>query len=113
MADHEWEPADGRRDHWEQTYDAHPGMYGEQSSSRALHAAEVCHAAGARNVLDLGAGHGRDALPLVMIAAIASISARTAARPCTTVLAEPTSGEVHDWQTLRNWSWTTCSTPFS
>jgi hypothetical protein len=64
---------------------------------------------------ELGGHNGQPVplVPLVMIAAIALISARKAARPCTTVLAEPTSGEVHDWPTLRNWSWTTCSTPFS
>ncbi|MCB5167745.1 class I SAM-dependent methyltransferase [Streptomyces bambusae] len=56
------EPAGTQRAHWQQTYAAHPGMYGEQPSDPARHAAAVFHAAGARDVLELGAGHGRDAL---------------------------------------------------
>lgn len=48
--------------HWQSTYDAHPGMYGEQPSAAAVYAAELFHAANAQNVLELGAGHGRDAL---------------------------------------------------
>ncbi|MQS11362.1 class I SAM-dependent methyltransferase [Streptomyces kaniharaensis] len=54
--------ADAQREHWHRTYSAHPGMYGEQPSAAALHAARVFAAAGARDVLELGAGHGRDAL---------------------------------------------------
>lgn len=56
------ELADAQRQHWQNTYTAHPGMYGEQPSAPAVHAAEVFHAAGAQDVLELGAGHGRDAL---------------------------------------------------
>ncbi|QUW85824.1 class I SAM-dependent methyltransferase (plasmid) [Streptomyces mirabilis] len=37
-------------------------MYGEQPSDPADHAADVFRTAGARDVLELGAGHGRDAL---------------------------------------------------
>ncbi|MEU8652711.1 methyltransferase domain-containing protein [Streptomyces sp. NPDC048737] len=37
-------------------------MYGEEPSEPAVHAAEVFRAAGAVDVLELGAGHGRDAL---------------------------------------------------
>ena len=37
-------------------------MYGDQPSDAAVHAAGVFRAAGARDVLELGAGHGRDAL---------------------------------------------------
>ncbi|MBC9712469.1 class I SAM-dependent methyltransferase [Streptomyces sp. TRM66268-LWL] len=37
-------------------------MYGEEPSAPALHAAAVFRAAKARTVLELGAGHGRDAL---------------------------------------------------
>ena len=48
--------------HWEQTYAANPGMYGGEASAPARHAAETFHRAGAREVLELGAGHGRDAL---------------------------------------------------
>ncbi|MFC9673716.1 class I SAM-dependent methyltransferase [Streptomyces sp. NPDC057651] len=62
MADNKQELADAQRRHWQDTYTAHPGMYGEQPSAPAVHAASVFHAAGARDVLELGAGHGRDAL---------------------------------------------------
>jgi hypothetical protein len=41
---------------------ADPGMYGEQTSTAAVHAASVFRAAEAAEVLELGAGHGRDAL---------------------------------------------------
>ncbi|MEU7136572.1 class I SAM-dependent methyltransferase [Streptomyces sp. NPDC046261] len=58
----EQELADAQRAHWQDTYAAHPGMYGEQPSAPAVHAAEVFRTAGARDVLELGAGHGRDAL---------------------------------------------------
>src|SRR3954462_2746474 len=54
--------ADAQRAHWQSTYSAHPGMYGEEPSGPAVHAAGVFRAAGARDVLELGAGHGRDAL---------------------------------------------------
>lgn len=56
------EPAEVQREHWQQTYGEHPGMYGEEPSEPAVHAASVFRAAGAREVLELGAGHGRDAL---------------------------------------------------
>jgi cyclopropane fatty-acyl-phospholipid synthase-like methyltransferase len=54
--------ADAQRQHWQGTYIAHPRMYGEQPSTPALHAAEVFRRVGATHVLELGAGHGRDAL---------------------------------------------------
>ncbi|QIK11755.1 class I SAM-dependent methyltransferase [Streptomyces sp. ID38640] len=53
---------EGQRAHWQQTYGEHPGVYGEEPSEPALHAAAVFRAAGTREVLELGAGHGRDAL---------------------------------------------------
>ncbi|MEU9716212.1 class I SAM-dependent methyltransferase [Streptomyces sp. NPDC085524] len=56
------ELAAAQREHWEQTYGAHPGMYGEEPSEPAVRAAEVFRVAGAGDVLELGAGHGRDAL---------------------------------------------------
>lgn len=43
-------------------YATHPGMYGDQPSAPAAHAAAVFRAAGVHDVLELGAGHGRDAL---------------------------------------------------
>ncbi|MEV7526257.1 class I SAM-dependent methyltransferase [Streptomyces sp. NPDC091371] len=61
MTDEE-ELAAAQRAHWQATYAAHPGMYGELPSAPAVHAAEVFRAAGAADVLELGAGHGRDAL---------------------------------------------------
>lgn len=50
--------------HWQQTYQAHPGMYGQAPSVAAVYAAGVFRAAEARRVVELGAGHGRDALYL-------------------------------------------------
>ncbi|CAL9309666.1 class I SAM-dependent methyltransferase [Streptomyces olindensis] len=48
--------------HWERTYGEHPGMYGARPSDAAVDAAGVFLDAGATDVLELGAGHGRDAL---------------------------------------------------
>ncbi|GHB08430.1 class I SAM-dependent methyltransferase [Streptomyces chryseus] len=56
------EVADAQREHWRRTYAEHPGMYGEAPSAAAVHAAAVFCVAGAGDVLELGAGHGRDAL---------------------------------------------------
>ncbi|MFJ9809516.1 class I SAM-dependent methyltransferase [Streptomyces sp. NPDC101158] len=53
---------DAQREHWQRMYEAHPAMYGAEPSDPALHAADVFTKAGARDVLELGAGHGRDAL---------------------------------------------------
>ncbi|MFD0367954.1 class I SAM-dependent methyltransferase [Streptomyces sp. NPDC127114] len=64
MADSEQDLAEVQRAHWQGTYRAHPGMYGEQPSEPATYAADVFRTAGARDVLELGAGHGRDALYL-------------------------------------------------
>ncbi|MER5604003.1 class I SAM-dependent methyltransferase [Streptomyces sp. NPDC002265] len=61
MAD-EQELAEIQQRHWQDTYTAHPGMYGEQPSAPAVHAASMFRAAGALDVLELGAGHGRDVL---------------------------------------------------
>jgi SAM-dependent methyltransferase len=61
--------SDERRDlsavqhqHWQDTYRAHPDMYGHAPSAPAVYAAQVFKAADARLVLELAAGHGRDAL---------------------------------------------------
>ncbi|KQX12813.1 6-O-methylguanine DNA methyltransferase [Streptomyces sp. Root431] len=62
MAGDERELAEAQRAHWQSTYSAHPGMYGEEPSAPAVHAASVFRSAGARDLLELGAGHGRDAL---------------------------------------------------
>ncbi|HKS46497.1 MAG TPA: class I SAM-dependent methyltransferase [Amycolatopsis sp.] len=60
MADDELSAA--QRQQWQDTYLAHPGMYGTMPSSAAVHAAEVFAESGVDTVLELGAGHGRDAL---------------------------------------------------
>ncbi|MEU0388806.1 class I SAM-dependent methyltransferase [Streptomyces chartreusis] len=62
MAEHEQELSEAQREHWQRTYGEHPGMYGEEPSEAAVHAAAVFRTAGAREVLELGAGHGRDTL---------------------------------------------------
>ncbi|WP_371616356.1 class I SAM-dependent methyltransferase [Streptomyces sp. NBC_00454] len=62
MSESEQELAEVQRAHWQQTYGAHPGMYGEEPSEPAVRAVAVFRAASAREVLELGAGHGRDAL---------------------------------------------------
>jgi SAM-dependent methyltransferase len=54
--------AEVQRAHWQDAYATHPGMYGERPSAPALHAAEGFRSAGAKDVLELGAGHGRDTL---------------------------------------------------
>ena len=54
----------GQRGHWQQTYLAHPGMYGQSPSAAAVHAADVFRTLDARRVVELGAGHGRDTLYL-------------------------------------------------
>lgn len=54
--------AEAQREHWQRTYGANPGMYGEQPSEPARYAALLFREAGATDVLELGAGHGRDAL---------------------------------------------------
>jgi SAM-dependent methyltransferase len=71
------ELAAAQREHWSRTYANHPGMYGQQPSQPARYAADVFAAAAAQRapaqpgqaqpvptqrVLELGAGHGRDAL---------------------------------------------------
>ncbi|WP_274911540.1 class I SAM-dependent methyltransferase [Streptomyces sp. WZ-12] len=56
------ELASEQRRHWQETYSVHPGMYGDEPSAAARYAAEAFRAAGAARVLELGAGHGRDAL---------------------------------------------------
>ncbi|MEU3749642.1 MULTISPECIES: class I SAM-dependent methyltransferase [Streptomyces] len=62
MAGDERELAEAQRAHWQSTYSTHPGMYGEKPSAPAVHAASLFRSAGARELLELGAGHGRDAL---------------------------------------------------
>ncbi|MGW0228426.1 class I SAM-dependent methyltransferase [Actinopolymorpha singaporensis] len=54
--------AGSQRQHWQDTYRAHPGLYGDTPSEPAIHAARVFADAGATDLIELGAGHGRDAL---------------------------------------------------
>ncbi|MER5622157.1 class I SAM-dependent methyltransferase [Streptosporangium sp. NPDC002544] len=60
--DHGADLGQAQHEHWQRTYAAHPGMYGARPSEPALYAAEVFTGRGASEVLELGAGHGRDAL---------------------------------------------------
>jgi SAM-dependent methyltransferase len=53
---------DAQREHWREVYARTPGMYGEEPSAPARHAARVFAERGAHTVVELGAGHGRDAL---------------------------------------------------
>jgi hypothetical protein len=55
MAEFEDELAEVQRQHWQQTYGEHPGIYGEEPSEPAVRAAAAFRAAGAREVLELGA----------------------------------------------------------
>jgi SAM-dependent methyltransferase len=52
----------GQREHWQTTYGRHPGMYGAEPSAPAVFAADLFAETGAHDILELGAGHGRDAL---------------------------------------------------
>lgn len=54
--------AAGQRRYWQDIYTARPTMYGSRPSDPALFAAGIFAANGARDLLELGAGHGRDAL---------------------------------------------------
>ncbi|ROQ26185.1 methyltransferase family protein [Streptomyces sp. PanSC19] len=62
MSDDAEDLAETQRQYWQSTYTAHPGMYGAKPSAPAVHAAQAFRAAGVTDVLELGAGHGRDAL---------------------------------------------------
>jgi SAM-dependent methyltransferase len=62
MAEDGRELADAQRRHWQDTHHGHPGMYGHDPSAPAVHAARLFRSADAEEVLELGAGHGRDAL---------------------------------------------------
>ncbi|WP_017539186.1 MULTISPECIES: class I SAM-dependent methyltransferase [Nocardiopsis] len=54
--------AEEQREHWTRVYAGNPHMYGDAPSEVARHAGAVFAERGARSVLELGAGHGRDAL---------------------------------------------------
>jgi SAM-dependent methyltransferase len=54
--------AEWQQRHWNSTYATHPGMYGDRPSAPAVQAAKVFRKAGAKDIVELGAGHGRDVL---------------------------------------------------
>jgi SAM-dependent methyltransferase len=62
MSDERPDLSAAQRQHWQDTYRAHPDMYGSAPSAPAVYAAKVFKAAGAELLLELAAGHGRDAL---------------------------------------------------
>ncbi|WP_017591569.1 class I SAM-dependent methyltransferase [Nocardiopsis potens] len=51
-----------QRDHWRRVYAENPAMYGSEPSAPARWAGAAFAERGARTVLELGAGHGRDTL---------------------------------------------------
>lgn len=51
-----------QQEHWQSVYQSAPHMYGDQPSEPCRSAVELFRAEQAREVLELGAGHGRDAL---------------------------------------------------
>lgn len=56
------EVLDAQREHWEQTFAANPTMYGAEPSAAGQHALKLFTDADAADVLELGAGQGRDTL---------------------------------------------------
>jgi SAM-dependent methyltransferase len=61
------EPADGQRCRWDEAL-ARPGRYGDAPSAPALWAAERFAEAGVHDVLELGAGQGRDSVHFARLA---------------------------------------------
>ena len=53
---------DDQRRHWRTTFQSNPAMYGPAPSGPALHALELCERESVRDVLELGAGQGRDTM---------------------------------------------------
>ena len=51
-----------QREHWDQTFTAHPDMFGVAASAPAQAAASVFLSEGKGDLLELGAGQGRDTL---------------------------------------------------
>lgn len=56
------EVLDAQCEHWQQTFQANPTMYGDEPSEPGRHALTLFTGAGATDVLELGAGQGRDTL---------------------------------------------------
>ena len=53
---------DGQREHWDAAFEGRPQRYGNEPSAAALAAAALFRAEGVRDLLELGAGQGRDTL---------------------------------------------------
>lgn len=53
---------DAQREHWQATFHANPTMYGTDPSEPGSYAVDLFTREGARHVLELGAGQGRDTL---------------------------------------------------
>jgi SAM-dependent methyltransferase len=56
---------DAQREHWQATFDANPDMYGTDPSQPGAYATELFNRKHVREVLELGAGQGRDTLALL------------------------------------------------
>ncbi|WP_298210593.1 class I SAM-dependent methyltransferase [Ferrimicrobium sp.] len=54
-----------QRRHWERTYGEHPSMYGLSASEPGSYAIALFARLGLRSVLELGAGQGRDTIPML------------------------------------------------
>lgn len=55
-------PGTPQQEHWEETYAGNPAFFGEKPSEFGLYAAVLFRREGARTILELGCGHGRDTL---------------------------------------------------
>jgi len=53
---------DAQREHWQATFEANPDMYGTDPSQSGAYAVELLNREHVREVLELGAGQGRDTL---------------------------------------------------
>lgn len=53
---------DGQLEHWQRTFVANPEMYGPDPSEPGAYAMDLFRRDGMTDVLELGAGHGRDTL---------------------------------------------------
>jgi SAM-dependent methyltransferase len=55
----------GQREHWQTAFSLRPEMFGESASEAARKAAEVFRQANKVNILELGAGQGRDTIHFI------------------------------------------------
>lgn len=62
VPDNDYTARDAQQTYWATTYTTKPHMFGEEPSAPAQAAADRFGAAGAREILELGAGYGRDTL---------------------------------------------------